>query len=167
MICIRSLAGDSEEQRIRSRSRRSPRTSSTTANSKYNTQLADCAAIKHTQSELETITADLISTHAGPMVTTTNQTSTQLVDEEKPMYNDLVLSASIGGVIGGLLGLCLIIVIIALLVIVKRRHSEKQSENISGDDIKGYNNAVYDGMFIICLTIEYNHIYSATACTCV
>ena len=91
------------------------------------------------------------------------------MNEEEPMHNNLVLSASIGGVIGGLLGLCLIIavVIIALLVIVKRCQLEKRSKNISGDDIKGYHNAVYDGtmfMFIIRMISECNHIYSATAC---
>ena len=76
-----------------------------------------------------------------------DQTSTQLINEDEN-HSATVISASIGGAIGGILGLSLVSVIIVLLVIVVRRYQlEKTPGHISENDVKGYHNAVYDGMF--------------------
>ena len=77
---------------------------------------------------------------------TSDQTSTQQMNEEN--HSATVTSASIGGVIGGLLGLFLVIAIVALLVIVKRHQLEKRPGHTSENSVKGYHNAVYNGMFI-------------------
>ena len=58
-----------------------------------------------------------------------------------------MLSTSIGGAIGGILGLSLVSVIIVLLVIVRRHQLEKAPGHVHENDVIGYHNAVYDGMF--------------------
>ena len=76
-----------------------------------------------------------------------DQTSTQLTNEDES-HSATVISASIGGAIGGILGLSLVSIIIVLLVIVRRHQLEKAPGHIE-NDVKGYHNAVYNGMFIV------------------
>ena len=85
-----------------------------------------------------------------------DQTSTQLINEDEN-HSAMVISASIGGAIGGILGLSLVSVIIVLLVIVRRHQLEKAPGHIE-NDVKGYHNAVYNGMLIVKYH-AYSHLF--------
>ena len=119
------LLADDEKSTISTRAS-GTRSSSSSRSSRSVTQETTCVPTQDTESS--------------------DQTSTQLINEDEN-HSATVISASIGGAIGGILGLSLVSVIIVLLVIVVRRHQlEKAPAHISENDVKGYHNAVYDGM---------------------
>jgi hypothetical protein len=106
------------------------------------TRSSGAKSSRSSRSDHETVCA---STESIESVVISDQTSAQMINEDN--HSARVISASIGGVIGGILGLSLVSVIIVLLVIVRRHQLEKASGHINGNDVKGYHNAVYDGMF--------------------